>query len=150
MNKQAQEALEYFKGQQIAWSRNKKGVHYDAAVEALQAQIDAPEPVTSGPPDEISLESVTAFWDKYIQMEMRDPCGMNEHAKCALAFLIFMREKDEAMKVLAESLYQILDDLSGGKIVFPGHGVCEEAWDDAVRALDHPAVVKIMGDDWRT
>lgn len=43
-----------------------------------------------------------------------------------------------ALKLLIESkgrIEQLLDDLSSGSMVFPGHGVCQQAWDEAVSTL---------------
>jgi len=33
-------------------------------------------------------------------------------------------------------LDQILDDLSAGSMEFPGHGVCKQAWDEAIEAIE--------------
>lgn len=42
---------------------------------------------------------------------------------------------DARAEKLARALDQVLDDLSQGTMQFPGHGVCRQAWDEAIEAL---------------
>ena len=37
--------------------------------------------------DYMSLEDAKKHWQKYIAMEMRDPCGLNDDAKAALTMM---------------------------------------------------------------
>lgn len=39
-------------------------------------------------------------------------------------------------KRLAEALWQLMDDLSHGSMVFPNFGVCEDVWNQAEQALN--------------
>lgn len=50
-------------------------------------------------------------------------------SRSALPALIAVAEK------LEDTLWQCLDDLSGGSMEFPGHGICEAAWNNAKQAL---------------
>ena len=39
------------------------------------------------------------------------------------------------LKRARDNLDQLLDDMSQGKMEFPGHGVCEQAWDEAQQTI---------------